>query len=47
LKGIIAKWADGGYHPEATRWYKVKNLAYSQMVERWELLQRRRTAAVA
>jgi hypothetical protein len=41
LEGIIATYARGAYDPDAARWYKIKNPAYSQMAERWELLQRR------
>jgi ATP-dependent DNA ligase len=46
LEGVIAKWAHAPYD-DAARWYKIKASEYSQMVERWEMLQRRRGAAAA
>ena len=30
LEGIVAKFANGRYEPEATTWVKIKNRAYSQ-----------------
>ncbi len=39
LEGIVAKWAHGMYQTDASRtsWLKIKNPAYSQMVDRHEL----------
>lgn len=44
LEGVVAKWAEGTYQADARRtsWLKVKNLDYSQMVERHELFEVRR-----
>ena len=44
LEGIVAKWNRGTYvSGDQTSWIKIKNPAYSQMVGRWEQLQRKRT----
>jgi ATP-dependent DNA ligase len=41
LEGIVAKWKDGLYTPEATTSVKIKNLNYSQGEGRRDLFQRR------
>lgn len=40
-EGIVAKRRGDPYAPETT-WIKVKHRAYSQMIGRWELFDRRR-----
>ena len=44
LEGIVAKWARGTYQCDGrgTSWLKIKNLDYSQMEGRHELLLRNR-----
>jgi ATP-dependent DNA ligase len=42
LEGIVAKWKDGRYDPNRVRsWIKIKNPAYSQIVGRHELFEKR------
>jgi ATP-dependent DNA ligase len=41
LEGIVAKRKADSYSSQAI-WYKVKNPAYTQSEERWELLDRKR-----
>ena len=45
LEGIAAKWGPGTYCTDgrATSWLKIKNLEYSQIVDRYELFATRRT----
>jgi len=43
LEGIVARRKADAYDPvtrPVTRWYKVKNRAYTQEEGRWELFQR-------
>lgn len=40
LEGIVAKRKADQYAPE-TRWFKIKNPAYTQGKGRWELFQKR------
>jgi hypothetical protein len=37
LEGIVAKWKLDPYAPDIC-WYKIKNRAYTQAENRWELL---------
>ena len=41
LEGIVAKHQRGLYDPDASSWWKVKNVAYSQARDRWELFEPR------
>jgi len=45
LEGIVAKRRGGAYDPNATVWWKVKNVNYHQARDRWELFDRRRAGA--
>lgn len=42
LEGIIAKDGRAPYDPEQTRWFKIRNRHYSQMVGREELFDQER-----
>jgi len=44
LEGIVAKWKDGLYTPEATTWVKIKSPSHRQGEGRRELFERRRPA---
>ena len=45
LEGIVAKWKHGAYvSGDETSWVKIKNPMYSQMIGRWEQLQRKRVS---
>jgi ATP-dependent DNA ligase len=44
LEGIVAKRKDGAYGPRAD-WIKIKNSAYSQIVGRHELFEKRSAKA--
>jgi hypothetical protein len=44
-EGIVAKRRGGAYDPNATVWWKVKNVNYHQARDRWELFDRRRAGA--
>jgi ATP-dependent DNA ligase len=42
LQGIVAKWKDGRYNPERhSRWIKITNPAYTQIVGRQDLFQKK------
>jgi bifunctional non-homologous end joining protein LigD len=46
LEGIVAKWKDGRYNPERpTSWIKIKNPAYTQIVGREKLFEKRMVIA--
>ena len=42
LEGIVAEWKDGQYDPNrVSSWIKIKNPAYSQIIGRDELFEKR------
>jgi bifunctional non-homologous end joining protein LigD len=47
LEGIVAKWVNGTYQTDGrvTSWLKIKNPAYSQIVDRHELFEPSRAVA--
>ena len=48
LEGIVAKWKDGQYDPtRPTSWIKIKNAAYTQIVGRERLFEKRKPLATA
>ena len=48
LEGIVAKWKDGRYDPtRPTSWIKIKNAAYTQIVGRERLFEKRKPLAAA
>ena len=49
LEGIVAKWRHGRYHDDGitTTWFKVKNPAYSQGIDRADLFAPRRSMTAA
>jgi ATP-dependent DNA ligase len=45
LEGVVAKWALGSYQVgPGTSWLKIKHATYSQMADRHELFESRRSA---